>query len=116
MTLHEAVENPHAGKGSSVLLDIGGDIGAIVIDMPAELIDREVERRVLDHDPHAHAPHVGVVRRSAPDGMIIPSAVFYEVPSGRYRLRLLPDGDPLLEVDVEGGRVTHASWPTGFDR
>ena len=26
------VENPHAGKGSSVLLDIGGDVGALVVD------------------------------------------------------------------------------------
>ena len=116
MTMDEAVENPHAGKGSSVLLDIGGDIGAIVVDMPSELVDREVERRPLHLDPGAHAPHVGVVPRSTPDGGTIPSAVFYEVPTGRYRLRLLPDGDPLIEVDVEGGRVTHTRWPADLDR
>ncbi|WP_238157993.1 hypothetical protein [Kribbella voronezhensis] len=43
--LTNAEENPHAGKGSSVLLDIGDDVGAIVLTMPAELEDTEIERR-----------------------------------------------------------------------
>ena len=30
-----AAENPHAGKGQAVVLDIGGDIGALVVTMPA---------------------------------------------------------------------------------
>ncbi len=32
--LTNAEENPHAGKGSSVLLDIGDDVGAIVLTLP----------------------------------------------------------------------------------
>lgn len=35
-------ENPHAGTGS-VVLDIGGDIGALVVVMPAEMNGLEVE-------------------------------------------------------------------------
>ena len=76
---NNAAENPHAGKGSSVLLDIGGDIGALVIDMPADLADEEVELRKAgspvpaDHGHghgHGHevAPHVAVVLRPKPDG------------------------------------------------
>jgi ABC-type Zn2+ transport system substrate-binding protein/surface adhesin len=37
-------ENPYAGQGS-VLLDIGGDIGALVVTMPAELDGSEIEIR-----------------------------------------------------------------------
>jgi len=35
-------ENPNAGQGS-VVLDIGGDIGALIVVMPAEMEDLEVE-------------------------------------------------------------------------
>jgi hypothetical protein len=36
------VENPHAGQGM-VVLDIGDDIGALVISTPAELVGVEIE-------------------------------------------------------------------------
>jgi len=42
-----AVENPHAGQGS-VVLDIGGDVGALVVTMPAELEGVEVEINSID--------------------------------------------------------------------
>jgi hypothetical protein len=42
-----AVENPHAGQGS-VVLDIGGDVGALVVTMPAELEGVEVEINRID--------------------------------------------------------------------
>jgi ABC-type Zn2+ transport system substrate-binding protein/surface adhesin len=38
------VENPYAGQGS-VLLDIGGDIGAVVVTMPASMDGEEIEIR-----------------------------------------------------------------------
>jgi hypothetical protein len=127
-----AVENPHAGKGSSVLLDIGGDIGALVIAMPAELDGEEIElrpsgQREPGHEPghehghehghghghgHGHAfPHVAVVPRPSPDGEIVHSAVFFEVPEGTYELYVRPDGPVRLTVEVSGGVVTEASWP-----
>jgi hypothetical protein len=42
-----AVENPHAGQGS-VVLDMGGDVGALVVTMPAELEGVEVEINRID--------------------------------------------------------------------
>lgn len=114
--LTNAQENPHAGQGSSVLLDIGEDIGAIVITMPATLADAEIERRPAGGAPahgHTHFPHVGVVARPAPDGHTIHSAVFFDVPEGRYDLHVLPDGPVRLTVDVRGGRVTEATWQPG---
>lgn len=114
-------ENPHAGKGSSVLLDIGGDIGALVIEMPAELEGVEIELRatsrtvLADHDhghSHGHGlPHVAVVPRPSPDGATIYSAVFDEVAEGSYELYVRPDGPVQLTADVSGGQVTAAAWP-----
>ncbi|MEV8372115.1 hypothetical protein AB0P21_05225 [Kribbella sp. NPDC056861] len=148
--LTNAEENPHAGQGSSVLLDIGDGVGAVVITMPAELDDAEIERRPVGwsaevaggehgHDPavghgadhghsHDHAdhdhghghghghgsgfPHVAVVPRPAPDGEVIYSAVFFDVPEGTYELHVLPDGPVQLTVEVHSGHVTEADWPT----
>ncbi len=130
-----AEENPHAGKGSSVLLDIGDDVGAIVITLPSELEDAEIERRPVgwtaedpvavahDHDGHGHGhghghgehihrfPHVAVVPRPSPEGEIVYSAVFFDVPEDSYELYLMPDGPVRLTLEVVGGRVTEADWP-----
>lgn len=35
-------ENPNAGQ-SAVVLDIGGDVGALIVVMPAQMLDVEVE-------------------------------------------------------------------------
>jgi len=107
-------ENPHAGQGSSVLLDIGDDVGALVVTLPAELEGAEIELVPTrgGHQPnHHHWPHVAVVPRRAPDGAVIHSAVFYEVPCGDHGLRLRPDGPIRLTARVTGGEVTHCAWP-----
>jgi hypothetical protein len=114
-------ENPYAGQGS-VLLDIGGDVGAVILHLPAAWEGAEVEYRRLgepdahhhehlhDHDQdhdhghgHGHRPHVAVVGRPAGD-RIAYSAVFPELVAGPYVLSL-PDGSE-IDVDVEGGVVT----------
>jgi len=110
-------ENPYAGQGS-VLLDIGGDVGAVILHLPAAWEGAEVEYRRLgepdahhhehlhdqDHDhDHGHRPHVAVVGRPAGD-RIAYSAVFPELVAGRYVLSL-PDGSE-IDIDVEGGVVT----------
>jgi hypothetical protein len=125
-------ENPFAGQGA-VMLDIGGDIGAVVVTMPPELDGQEIEIRPVGavsvpsahahahdhphtHDhPHSHEhspwPHVAVLARPTPSGPIH-SLVFGEVLAGRYELYVRPDGPVRLSVDVVGGAVTEATWPT----
>lgn len=122
-------ENPHAGKGSSVLLDIGDNVGALVITMPSTLEDIEVELRPAgqpmspshghghghghghSHD-HDHAPpHVAVLPRPAPDGTVVHSAVFSAVPQDTYDLYLRPDGPVRLTVTIQAGQLTEATWP-----
>jgi len=106
-------ENPYAGQGS-VLLDIGGDVGAVILHLPAVWEGAEVEYRrhgepdAHHHDHgheqgHRHRPHVAVVGRPAGD-RIAYSAVFPELVAGPYVLSL-PDGSE-IDVDVEGGVVT----------
>lgn len=46
-TRSDSVENPPAGQGS-VVLDIGGDVGALVVTMPPELEGVEVEINRID--------------------------------------------------------------------
>jgi hypothetical protein len=105
-------DNAHAGQGP-VLLDIGGDVGAAVVALPAALVGREIEARPVGVDHPGHLPHVGVVARPAPDGSVVPSAVFGTLPAGSYELYERPDGAVRLRLSVAGGAVTEASWPTG---
>lgn len=53
-------ENPHAGQGA-VVLDIGEDIGALIVEMPAQMEDLEVEiiPTGTDERPAAAADHHG---------------------------------------------------------
>ena len=130
-------DNSHAGQGA-VLLNIGGDIGALVVTMPAAMEGIEVEIRPVgaadsapdaghadghddadghDHaDDHAHEhsspwPHVAVVARPAPAG-IVHSLVYSELQEGSYELYVRPHGPVELTVDVTGGHVTEAAWPS----
>ena len=109
-------ENAWAGQGA-VLLDIGGDIGALIVAMPESTVGLEVEIRPLDGpdteaaETHGHLAHVAVVARPVGDTHL-PSLVFPELLSGRYEL--FEKGRPdavALEVTVPGGAVAAAHWP-----
>jgi hypothetical protein len=102
-------ENPHAGQGA-VLLDIGGDIGALVVTMPEVMLGEEVEVLTGREEPGHHRPHVAVVPRLGPSGTV-PSLVFPELVEGSYALVPKGTDDVRLLVDVRGGQVTTATWP-----
>ena len=104
-----AHENPHAGQGS-VLLDIGGDVGALVVTMPASMLGEEVEVVMPADAPGHHRPHVAVVPRPV-GGDTVPSLVFAELAEGSYALVPKGTDDVRLRVRVRGGAVTTAVWP-----
>lgn len=122
-------ENAWAGEGA-VVLDIGGDVGALVVTMPDSTLGLEVEIRPLDgqhvgghahthghghgddHDHgHEHLAHVAVVARPVGGGRLA-SLVFPELEAGRYELfeKGRPDAVAMV-VTVEGGSVATAEWP-----
>lgn len=113
MSAHEHTqdsENPHAGQGM-VLLDIGGDVGALVVRMPTALRGHEVE--IWEDGPRptdVHLSHVAVVERPVPGGTVS-SLVFPDLPAGRYRLASKGSAQARLVVDVSGAEVTFADWP-----
>lgn len=110
MTADASAENPYAGQGS-VLLDIGGDVGALVVNAPPDMVGTEVEIRPAGGHRHAHhLPHVAVVNRPV-GATLVPSLVYPELVEGRYVLCLKGTDDVLLGVDVTGGAVTTAEWP-----
>ena len=103
-----SAENPYAGQGS-VLLDIGGDVGALVVHTHPGMLGTEVEIRPAGGHHHQlhHLPHVAVVNRPV-GGALVPSLVYPEVVEGRYELCVKGTHDVLLTVDVTGGSVTTA--------
>jgi hypothetical protein len=103
-------ENPWAGQGA-VLLDIGGDVGALVVSMPESAVGSEVEIRPEGSADHHHLAHVAVVPRPVAGGSL-PSLVYGDLVAGRYEL--FEKGCPeavALRVAVAGGSVTAADWP-----
>ncbi|GAA2134220.1 hypothetical protein [Nocardioides bigeumensis] len=104
--------NAFAGQGA-VLLDIGGDVGALVVAMPPEMTGLEVEIRpagwVAQEGVHVHHPHVAVVVRPTPEGPV-PSLVYPAVTGGEYELVVIGDESERRPVVVEGGVVATTAW------
>ncbi|MEZ0580297.1 hypothetical protein [Nocardioides sp. MH1] len=120
-------ENRYAGQGA-VLLDIGGDVGALVVTMPEHLLGTEIEIEPVDgHHGHEHShghghdhdhghdhgghhrAHVAVVSRPVLTGSVA-SLVFPELREGRYRLFAKGEHEVRMEVEVVGAQVTTTAW------
>jgi hypothetical protein len=109
-------DHSHAGQGP-VMLDIGDDIGALIVTMPAELVGAEVEACPVAGPAFAdyaggHLPHVAVHARQAGGSSPQHTAVFGELQDGEYELYLRPNEPVRLRVLVRGGEVSTAVWPT----
>lgn len=97
MTEHEM---PPSWDGS-VILDIGGDIGALVLRVPAGLVGQEIE---LDpEDPATPHTHSAVRERRLAVGSSY-AAVYPSLKAGFYRV----EGSG-QRVSIEGGRVTEVT-------
>jgi hypothetical protein len=108
------------------MLDIGGDIGALVVTMPPSMagVEIEIARQGSEHPGHGHEhdhphghehgrghrPHVAVVNRPTADGAV-PSLVFPELVEGSYELFHKGEDEVLLTADIVGGGVTFLDWP-----
>ncbi|MHA6758349.1 hypothetical protein [Streptacidiphilus sp. PAMC 29251] len=92
------------------MVDIGGDVGALVIHTPDSLHGAELELSPVDNG--ATRTHVAVRERRGP-GPVKYAAIFPSLTAGTYTL-WRPDGDggPAARVTVTGGEVTQLSWPS----
>jgi hypothetical protein len=95
----------------SVVVDIGGDVGAAIVSTPASLVGSEIEIRRCD--AAWDGTHVAVRERHVSGG-VQHAALFPCLEHGNYEVRLRGDAaGPVSTLTVEGGRVsaTRLSWP-----
>ena len=83
------------------MLDIGGDIGALVATMPPTAVGTELYLRPI-HDP-ATTVHTGVWER-VQAGPVVTVALFPELREGTYHL-LNEHGAAVHSVEIVGGEV-----------
>ena len=105
---HSHSHHHEAGQGPTVL-DIGDDVGALVLYTSVELVGAEIEISP-DGEPDRRR-HVAVHPRQYPGGTAY-AAVYYGLEAGSYQL-WAADGSVALTVSVEGNTITEAMWPEG---
>jgi hypothetical protein len=88
----------------SLVLDIGGDIGALLVTAGPELAEEEIEISP-GLDPTAKRSHNVVHARRDRGIALAYSAVFPSVPAGEYTV-WRSDGSPHAVITVHGGQVT----------
>jgi hypothetical protein len=102
---HEGHPLPPSYAGS-VVLEVGGMVGALVLYASEQLAGAEVE--VVRQGEPGHTTHSAVRQRQLAPGRQAFAAVYPGLPAGDYRV----DGCREL-VTVNGGRVTEASLEAG---
>ena len=91
----------HAPSGSGAVLDIGGDVGAVVVYLGSQATGEELDIQPVG-DP-AGRFHTGIHPRPLDNG-VVRVAVFPEVRSGDYEL-LDERGEPFAALTAAGGEV-----------
>lgn len=91
----------HAAAVRGLMLDIGGDVGAVVVVLGPEPAVEELDIQPVGNP--AGRFHTGVHEREV-DGRSERTAVYPEVHAGRYEL-LDGAGRPFTEVEAVGGEV-----------
>ena len=102
--MHHSEAQPGALTPGSVVIDIGGDIGAAVISMPDESTGKEVEirRRGVTWD----GTHTGI----RPSGALGSFAAFGSLSAGDYEIRIKGTTEPVQALHVRGAQVSQLTW------
>jgi hypothetical protein len=100
---------PRRPHPEHVVLEIGGEIGALLLYTDPELLGCEVEISASGHDDERS--HKEVLERPI-GGRVVYAAAFDGLREGTYTLWL--DGTARTrEVAVAGGSVAECDWTTG---
>jgi len=84
-----------------IVLDIGQDIGALVVYTGEEMRGREIEVSLVGRE--TKRTHTSILERRV-NGRVIYAGVFAALPSGDYTIWM----EPISEVTVRGGHVAEA--------
>src|SRR5271166_6089538 len=105
---HETSEENHAARRhpEQVVLDIGGDIGALILHTRAEMVGVEVEISATGQDDRRS--HKDVLEREI-NGRPAYTAVFDNIREGTYTL-WVDDVAREREVVVSGGAISELDW------
>ena len=112
---HGSEQLPPPSGEASVMVDVGGSFGALVVFAPEPMHGAEIEIRRTDGV--WNGTHTAVRRRDLRDGLAY-AGVFGSLPEGEYELRVVGSGSDSmgdmadLRLTVYGGAVTNGHWPT----
>jgi hypothetical protein len=95
-------------NAGSVVLEVGADIGALVLHTPAGLDGREIEisPRGTQAAPRTHSQ----VRERRAGHRVQYAAVYPGLVAGAYTI-WRDEGTPAATVTIRGGQVTSCHWP-----
>ena len=99
----EPVYRPHP---EPVVLDIGGNVGALVVYADSDLIDTPIELSPTGDDDTRFHQHV--LERPMPEGTSY-AAVFDKVTEGTYTL-WLHDEPRVRDFTINGAHVAEVDW------
>jgi hypothetical protein len=88
------------------VLDIGGDVGALVLYYRAELNGQQIE--ISPSGREWQRIHT-LVRERRVNKRVVFAALFLEVPAGEYAI-WGSGSEPVGEVSIKGGEVTEIDW------
>ncbi len=94
-----------ASPTGSVLLDIGGDVGALVLYVPATELGREIEVSPVGGGRRTHA----AVRERHVEGGHVYCVVIPGLVAGEYTI-WADETTPAGSVTITGGTVTELDW------
>jgi hypothetical protein len=95
--------HPERVHTENAVLDIGEDIGALVIYTGQELLGKEIEVSPKGND--AQKIHTAVLERKV-NGRTMFAALFLELPEGDYIILTTPPS----EITIVGGQVAELDW------
>jgi hypothetical protein len=105
---HAPGEENHAGRAhpESVVLDIGGELGALIVHTSAAMLGTEVEISPSGEDHNRS--HKDVLEREI-NGRPAYTLVFDKLREGSYTL-WVNDKPVMRDVAITGGTVAEARW------